>query len=376
MARTARPWYLRQTGWWMAYLDGKKEKLIKGPKNPEHKLLAAKKLREVLHLRDLNPVPESECHTVASIIDLYLSLHRKSYCASSLTGRSHLLQDFAETHGWRAVNDKDCLPFHLTSWLDSHNGWESDWTKAHAVAVVHRPFNWAVKQRLIAANPFRGVTHAEGEPRRPLTDEEFQGLLRATSTWVKRKRYQHPRNSDVKRRHRPSAGARFRELLVFLRFTGARPCEASCLEWEHIDLENALIRFTHHKTSKTQKVKKPRVIALHPVIVKLLIRIKRRNEPGTHVFVNHRKTPWNRSSLGLRMRRLREIAKIADDAKLYGLRHGFGTRSIINGVDIKTLAELMGHATTRMTEHYLHLAGQRQHLAAAMLKANATSRGT
>ena len=75
---------------------------------------------------------------------------------------SNLRQRFAETHGFRRVNDKDCLPFHLTSWLDAHPQWESDWTKAAAVAIIHRPFNWAAKQRLIAlfvpiAVPIRAV---------------------------------------------------------------------------------------------------------------------------------------------------------------------------------------------------------------------------
>jgi integrase len=376
MARTARPWYFRQTGWWMVYLNGKKEKLVKGPKDATHRRLAEQKLREVLHLRDKNPAPESPRHTVASVIELYLNYARGKYSPDALAVRLHYLQLFAEDHGWRELNDKDCLPFHLTSWLDAHPDWKSDWTKAHACAVVQRPFNWAVKQRLIPTNPFRGAAHATGAPRRPLTEDEFQALLRATSVWVKRKRYKNPRPSDLKRRQRPSAGARFRELLVFLRYTGARPCEASRLAWDDIDLDNAVIVLEKHKTSRTQKVKKPRVIPLHPVVVKLLIQIRRRSEPGDRVFLNHRKTPWNRSNLGLRMRRLREIAGVPDDAKLYGLRHGFGTRSILNGVDIKTLAELMGHTTTRMTEHYLHLAGQRTHLAAAMLKANAQSPGS
>jgi hypothetical protein len=58
---------------------------------------------------------------------------------------------------------------------------------------------------------------------------------------------------------------------------------------------------------------------------------------------------------------------------LYGLRHAFGTRAVLRGVDVKTLAELMGHTTTRMTEHYLHLAGERSYLAAAMERINAPS---
>ena len=70
------------------------------------------------------------------------------------------------------------------------------------------------------------------------------------------------------------------------------------------------------------------------------------------------------------MQRARVVAGIAPEVKLYGLRHGFGTRSILNGVDLKTLSALMGHTTTRMTEHYVHVAGQREHLAAAMRRAN------
>ena len=60
---------------------------------------------------------------------------------------------------------------------------------------------------------------------------------------------------------------------------------------------------------------------------------------------------WNRCNLSLRVQQAREKAGIPDDAKLYGLRHAFCVRAIVNGIDIKTLAELMGHTTSRMTEH-------------------------
>ena len=97
-------------------------------------------------------------------------------------------------------------------------------------------------------------------------------------------------------------------------------------------------------------------------------------KPLGHVFLTFRGTPWNRSSLGLRMRRLRERAGLPDDVKLYGIRHQFGTQSIVNGVDVKTLSELMGHTSTRMTEHYLHLAGRHEHLASAMQIVNGRHR--
>ena len=46
--------------------------------------------------------------------------------------------------------------------------------------------------------------------------------------------------------------------------------------------------------------------------------------------------------LGLRLTRFRAKAGVPRDATLYGIRHQFGTMAVVNGVDIKTLSELMG----------------------------------
>jgi integrase len=167
---------------------------------------------------------------------------------------------------------------------------------------------------------------------------------------------------------------RIREVLYFLWLTGCRPGEASHLRWSNVDFDRGLVVIMEHKTSKTQKVPKPRIIPMHAAVVRLLHRIRKRNE-GDLVFLTHRKTPWNKDSLGLRIRRARKIANVPDDAKLYGLRHAFGTRAIVNGVGVKTLSELLGHTTTRMSERYVHLAGQYAHLADAMSQVNARRRG-
>src|SRR5262249_52715200 len=212
-----------------------------------------------------------------------------------------------------------------------------------------------------------------GSPRRPITDAEFDALLVAADGRRKGAVDRYPSGrkvcpSDRNRRKTVSAADRFRELLRFLRLTGARPGEASHLEWSHIDLDAAVIVLVKHKTSRTQRTPKPRVIPLTQEVVELLTTIRKRQEPGPLVFRTQRGTAWNRCNLSLRMQRARARAGIPDDAKLYGLRHAFGTRAILNGVDIKTLAELLGHTSTRMSEHYVHIAGKVPHLAAAMDK--------
>jgi len=123
MPRNARPWFSAEKGWWMVHLGGKKVRLAKGKANKKE---AERRFRELLFMRDANPAPESAEHTVASVIDLYLGHASKRYAARTLYERRLILQSFAEAHGFRKVNDKDCLPFHLTSWLDAHPEWKSD----------------------------------------------------------------------------------------------------------------------------------------------------------------------------------------------------------------------------------------------------------
>ena len=309
----------------------------------KNKKLAEKRFHELMLEVQANPSPESEIPTVVSIIESFLTHFKRHYETRSFEERKRILQRFAEAHGYRMV--AECRPFHLTQWLNANPQWESDWTLNTVVSVVKRPFEWACNEGLIENNPFRYVTRSPGQPRRPITESEFQALLRGAPG------------------HR---GLRFRQVLIFSWFTGSRPGELAVLKWTDLDLETGMIVLVRHKTVK--KVRRPRLISLVPAVVKLLIHLRKHSE-SEFVFVNERGNPWNRCSLSSRIQRCRQRERIPDDAKLYGVRHHFGTKAIVRGVDIKTLAQLMGHASTGMTEHYVHLVGERGHLVRSMRRA-------
>jgi len=327
MGRTAKPWFYRQTGWWMVWLDGRKMKLAKGR---ESKKAAEQRLLELRYQASKNPDPDSPDQTVASVIETYQGFAKKRLASSTLEVRSPYLQSFAESHGWRLIGE--CRPHHMEAWIDRHPEWMSDWTKCSAISNVQAAFNWAARAGLIAKNPFKGVVHRPGAPRRDITREEFWALLRASAGRATKAR--------------PSPGARFREVLFFLWYTGCRPKEAATLKWSSIDFRKKVIVLERHKTVRTQRDPRPRIIPVHPVVEKLLRRIRDRKE-GEHIFLTYRGTPWTRYSLAQRIRRARRKSGISDEVKLYGVRHAFGTRGIVNGCDIKTLAELKGHTTNR-----------------------------
>jgi hypothetical protein len=245
MARTARPWYWKERAAWYVTLNGKRLRLARGKAN---KKLAQSRFHELMLDLGANPAPEPGRPTVVSIVEAFLAHAERHFARRSFYERRAILQRFAEAHGFRLV--ADCRPFHLTRWLDENARWKSDWTLSTVVATVKRPFDWAVGQGLIAANPFKQVNHRPGAPRRPITEAEFQSLLRGAPG---------------------RRGRHFRQALIFLRFTGCRPGEMAGLTWSDIDLDGGVIVLGRHKTAR--KVRKPRIVSLVPAVVKLLIHL-------------------------------------------------------------------------------------------------------
>ncbi len=285
--------------------------------------------------------------TFRQLVPLYLSNRAAKQSAETLEGRQRIFDAFAAEFG--DVPLANLTPADLVFWLDRHPEWKSEWTRKRTVSSIQCVLNWGRRLRL-CINPFEGVSNPEGDRGRPITSDELRKLLRVSS-------------------------ALFRRAVLFMHLTGARPHEMSTIEWSFIDCDRGCIVLDKHKTRNSRKDKAPRTIILSPVCVKLLTWILSRQKRGERfVFLNARGRPWNANSLGLRMLRIRIKSGIPPQAKLYGLRHLFGTTCILRGVDLKTLAELMGHTTTKMTEHYVHIAGNVSHLHGALEKVWGTSK--
>ncbi len=342
--RPRKPWFREGRGWFVT-INGRQTFLAAGPESEETRKAAEIKFHELMLECLSNPPVDGGDPTVASVIEAFLEYASKRDAESTFYERKLYLQKFADVHGGRLV--RDCKAFHLTSWVDAHPSWESEWTKSYAIRNVKRPFNWAVRQGLIPHNPFAAVEHRAGNRRRPIAKAEFKKLLSAAP----------PKSGLV-------------EVLRFAIWSGARPCEMRALRWTDVDLKGRVIRLFKHKTSRTQRdSNKPRNIVLIPQAVSLLSKLRRRHPGSEFVFLSSRRKPWRRCSLQQAVRRLRRSVNLPDDAVLYGIRHFWGTNSVLSGNDVKTTAELMGHSSTRMTEHYLHLAGETKHLSAAAKRA-------
>ncbi len=184
--------------------------------------------------------------TVAEVVNAYIDDLRTESSGRTMEERVRVLTWFVADFGERSV--ASLIPLDLKRWIMTRREWRSLWTRSRIHKTVQRAFNWAAEMRLTPSNPLRGLKFSQGDRQRPMTDAEFRAALKAV-------------------------GAQFRRVLLFLAATGCRPGELSALRWPCIDWERSVAILAKHKTSK--KTRRPRVIALPPVAIKLLRWIER-----------------------------------------------------------------------------------------------------
>src|SRR5437762_3289462 len=108
MARPLKPWYRKQTGWWMVEIEGVQEKLVQGPKDDEHRRLAVEKLGELLQLRRV--APQSADARVVDVVEAFLKNSRVHLAEDTHRMNLYYGQLLAEHCGTILV--RDFKPFH------------------------------------------------------------------------------------------------------------------------------------------------------------------------------------------------------------------------------------------------------------------------
>jgi integrase len=138
--------------------------------------------------------------------------------------------------------------------------------------------------------------------------------------------------------------------------TGMRRGEILSLEWDkHINLRQGFIELDKTKNDE------PRNIPINTTLKNLLQSISKRKDVPYVFFA-----PFS----GQRYKGIKHSFKTAlktakiKDFRFHDLRHTFASHLVMSGVDLATVAKLLGHKSIKMTLRYAHLAPQ--HLAKAV----------
>ena len=202
------------------------------------------------------------------------------------------------------------------------------------VRAVKRLFAWLVEEGTATTNPARRIKTtklARGEPK-AYHAEDFPRLLAAT------------------------AGAepvqvRDRALLLFLADTGVRAAGLAGLRLADMDLDGMTAKVTE-KGSKARRVpfSEPTAAALRAWLA------VRPDIAGGWLWVNMGRRGAGHltaDGVGEVLRRMKARAGVEGPVNPHSFRHGFAREYLLNGGDLATLADLLGHSDVAVTwQHY------------------------
>ncbi|MEX0940548.1 MAG: site-specific tyrosine recombinase/integron integrase [Candidatus Babeliales bacterium] len=146
-----------------------------------------------------------------------------------------------------------------------------------------------------------------------------------------------------------------RDLAIFelLYATGIRCSELVSITFNNIDLENKTIRIFG-------KGKKERFVlfgskAKEKIITYLEKERLLQKSDDEYLFLNHRGQSISTRSIQRICEMFRSFLNIQKKITPHKLRHSFATHLLNQGVDLRVVQELLGHATLTSTEKYTHV---------------------
>jgi integrase len=165
-------------------------------------------------------------------------------------------------------------------------------------------------------------------------------------------------SDDEERKLLACCAPHVREMVVFALNTGLRSGDIYRLTWREVDLEQRRLNLIARKTARPLEL--PLNDDAHAVL-----RARQAHERGPYVFYNpDTGGPFLNLKTGLKgaLRR----AGISG-VTWHTLRHTFASRLTVNGIDLVTVKDLLGHAEIKTTLRYAHSNAQAKARAVAQL---------
>ena len=233
-------------------------------------------------------------------------------------------------------------------------------TSARKLSSLRSLFRFLEREEVVQHNPFAGLRPPKRARDLPeiLSVEETGRLLDAPlAAWERT-----PRRADGRDALREYAAYRDAALLEVLYSTGARVSELVGMRAGDIDLLSGVV-------TVRGKGKKERLCPLGAPACRALRRVMERGEQlwpdgerrrrERAVFRNQQGGAISSRSVERAMKRYLAEAGLNPTLSPHALRHSFATHLLDAGADLRSVQELLGHASLSTTQIYTHVSVER-----------------
>jgi len=280
---------------------------------------------------------------VKTLVRLYLEAHEYRKGEKRFAINWSYLNQFSDAIGNKQVSALQIND--VITWANAKKSKVDRWsatTQKDAIRVVKGLFRWARDEGIIERNPIARLRAPTARPRtETISKEQHAALIEESSPALR--------------------------LYLIASRCGARPRQIREVTARNVSHDGKCWFFEDHKTR--HKSNRPLVVYLPPclqTLTQLLVKM----HPTGPLFRNTHGGSWTKDSVSRAILRARERAKLPSTVIAYAYRHTFATQSLLNGVSLAEVAELLGHSDVRMVgQVYGHLDKHKGHMVEAAARA-------
>lgn len=269
--------------------------------------------------------------------------HEKGYSPHTVSGYHHDLQEFAATLAAEATV-QSVNATQIRQFVVSLHGKNNAATVARKLSALRTFFRFLQRRKVVAGDPLLGISGPKIAQLIPVfltVDEVFQ-LLEA------------PKATD-------SFMSRDQAMLELLYSTGMRVAELVSRDLQDLDFDSEMLK-VRGKGNKERLVPvgSPALEAVRAWLPSRLQLMQERAGRGLEVekkalFLNGRGSRLTTRSVERMVQAYGERAGIPQTVTPHALRHSFATHLLEMGADLRSVQELLGHASLSTTQRYTHL---------------------
>ena len=235
-----------------------------------------------------------------------------------------------------------CQTYHLTDYMTQRHASSKASSANRRLTVFKRYYRWALRERLIQADPTLSINPARTPSRLPkaITEAQVDALLAAP---------------DLNQ----ALGLRDRTMLELMYASGLRVSELVGLRIYQVNLSEQVLRVTG-KGNKERLV--PFGQAAHHWLARYMNEARPQILKGQQtedLFVTARGAAMSRVMFWNIVKKSAQVAGIAVALSPHTLRHAFATHLLNHGADLRAVQLLLGHADISTTTIYTHVARER-----------------
>jgi integrase/recombinase XerC len=237
------------------------------------------------------------------------------------------------------------------------NGWTPTTTR-RKLSSVRSFYRYLEREACVAANPFAGLRGPRLGRRLPtvLGVKEVEALLAAPLAALAATRARHGQVPPA------AEYAAVRDTAIFevLYSTGCRVSEIAALTWSDVQFERGT-------TIVEGKGRKQRLCVLGRPACEALRALQARAEAlwpaeafgSAPLFLNVQGGPLTTRSMERQMKVWLRAAGLPPELTPHKLRHSFATHLLDAGADLRSVQEMLGHASLSTTQLYTHVSIER-----------------